>query len=491
MTLESLNLGIINLNREGNMKVQEPAREGFLYHLWANRQFAQKELKTVDGIPIEIREKGVHNTDAGPDFINALVLLDGRLLRGDVEIHPVAGDWYAHGHHQDPKYNNVILHVVTMDCPAQFRTIKENREYVPTLNLDDFLESPAEEIERQTEDLEKQLLAEKISCFLAESSEIAKRQVFDHYGLERFRQKTAQFTERRMTESWNQIFYEALLISLGYSKNRVPFANLAKRLPVDTQWQFIWNDSFDLAQSKCEAFLFGAAGLLVSNPKSDDAILDPETNEYKQSLARLWDEFPEKKRILPLKAHEWQFFRLRPQNYPTRRIAAAAKIIVNFMEDGFIETIHKTILACENDPAKCPKEIEALFTVKAGKFWSRHFSFDLSALGRQKADAKAGLLLGAERTRDISVNIVLPIMNSYALEIGDKRLSILIQEIYRTYPLSSDNEITRAMMMRIFSSVQIGKKLIISSSQQQALIHIQRHLCAAPECRNCLVDCST
>jgi hypothetical protein len=473
------------------MKVQEPAREGFLYHLWANRQFAEKELKTVDGRPVEIREKGVHNTDAGPDFINALVVLDGHLLRGDVEIHPVAGDWYAHGHQQDPKYNNVILHVVTMDCPAQFRTIKENRELVPTLNLDDFLESPAEEIEQEAEDREKLLLAEKINCLLAGCSKITKRQVFDHYGLERFRQKTAQFTERRLTESWNQIFYEALLISLGYSKNRVPFANLARRLPVDTLWQFIWNDSFDLAQNKCEAYLFGAAGLLGSNAKNDDAILDPEASEYKQRLTRLWDEFPENKRIVPLKAHHWQFFRLRPQNYPTRRIAAAAKIVVNFMEDGFIETIHKTILACENDPSKCPKEIETLFNVKAGNFWGIHFSFDLSALGRQKTGAKMASLLGTERARDISVNIVLPLMNAYALEIGDKRLSILIQEIYRTYPLSSDNEITRAMMKRIFSSVQIGKKMITSSSQQQGLIYMQKHLCAAPECRVCLEHCST
>ena len=121
-------------------KIKAPAREGFLYHLWLDRRFDGVDLQTLDGHSIEIVEKGVRNYDAGPDFLNALLRFGEQLERGDVEIHPLAGDWYAHGHHRDPRYNNVILHLVTMDCPASFRTIRQDGALIPTLNLDDYLE---------------------------------------------------------------------------------------------------------------------------------------------------------------------------------------------------------------------------------------------------------------------------------------------------------------------------------------------------------------
>ncbi|NIA29483.1 MAG: DUF2851 family protein, partial [Actinobacteria bacterium] len=131
-------------------KINEPAREGFLYKIWLDRAFGEL-LATVDGRKIEIREKGVRNFDAGPDFLNALILLDGGILRGDIEIHPIAGDWFSHGHHHDPRYNNVILHVVTMSCPPDFRTLRQDGQIIPTLNLDQFLEKTAEELENDPE----------------------------------------------------------------------------------------------------------------------------------------------------------------------------------------------------------------------------------------------------------------------------------------------------------------------------------------------------
>src|SRR3954452_17166926 len=45
---------------------------------------------------------------AGPDFRGAVLERpDGTLERGVVEVHVLARDWRAHGHHRDPEYARV------------------------------------------------------------------------------------------------------------------------------------------------------------------------------------------------------------------------------------------------------------------------------------------------------------------------------------------------------------------------------------------------
>lgn len=93
-----------------------------MQYVWQHRLWpATLSLATVDGRPVRIIHPGRLNTDAGPDFFNARILIDGRLWAGDVEIHVKASDWYRHGHHTDPAYSSVILHVVDFDDTAVTR----------------------------------------------------------------------------------------------------------------------------------------------------------------------------------------------------------------------------------------------------------------------------------------------------------------------------------------------------------------------------------
>ena len=69
-------------------------------------------LETTDGRLVEVIDPGLHNRNAGPDFFNAKVKINGTLWVGNVEIHDKSSDWYVHGHDRDAHYNNVVLHVV-------------------------------------------------------------------------------------------------------------------------------------------------------------------------------------------------------------------------------------------------------------------------------------------------------------------------------------------------------------------------------------------
>jgi len=109
--------------------------EALLHYAWQHRFFLPEPMRTTDGLPLEIIDTGLHNHDAGPDFFNAKIKIDGQLWVGNVEIHDRSSDWYRHGHETDENYNNVVLHVVRMaDCPvetASGRTLPQWEMAVP------------------------------------------------------------------------------------------------------------------------------------------------------------------------------------------------------------------------------------------------------------------------------------------------------------------------------------------------------------------------
>src|SRR5512136_2514952 len=92
--------------------MQEPVlSEHDLRHLWEHRLYNPVGLRTADGESVTVFSPGSPNYDSGPDFTDALIRIGTILFRGDVELHVYAGDWAAHRHHLDTRYNGVILHV--------------------------------------------------------------------------------------------------------------------------------------------------------------------------------------------------------------------------------------------------------------------------------------------------------------------------------------------------------------------------------------------
>ena len=71
-----------------------------------------KEIITTDGRSLRVLYPGRPSPHVGPDFRDAILATeDGELIRGDVEIHLRQRDWTGHGHHIDPRYSGVVLHV--------------------------------------------------------------------------------------------------------------------------------------------------------------------------------------------------------------------------------------------------------------------------------------------------------------------------------------------------------------------------------------------
>ena len=101
--------------------VDEKVSERMLTEIWRRQLVDQKNLLTSEGRKVQVISPGRRNNDRGPDFLDAAVAVEGvGMLRGDVELHVRARDWWAHGHHRDRNYDGVVLHVVMWegDCPS-------------------------------------------------------------------------------------------------------------------------------------------------------------------------------------------------------------------------------------------------------------------------------------------------------------------------------------------------------------------------------------
>lgn len=109
--------------------------EQFLYYIWQYRLQGKKLIATT-GEEIEILKPGYRNTDAGPDFTEAMLRTGTEVWAGNIEIHLKTSDWYKHHHEHNRQYSNLILHVVyENDLPGGEPTT------CPTLELKPYIDT--------------------------------------------------------------------------------------------------------------------------------------------------------------------------------------------------------------------------------------------------------------------------------------------------------------------------------------------------------------
>ncbi len=69
--------------------------------------------RSENGRQFQVLSPGRINRHEGPDFLAIALFIGGEVLIGNAEFHREASDWHSHNHSDDPRYTNVILHVIT------------------------------------------------------------------------------------------------------------------------------------------------------------------------------------------------------------------------------------------------------------------------------------------------------------------------------------------------------------------------------------------
>ncbi|PID56239.1 hypothetical protein CSB45_11955 [candidate division KSB3 bacterium] len=299
--------------------------ESVLSRIWEEQRLRPDGLMTSEGLPVQIVRRGCKNTDNGPDFTHALIRIGSQLFEGDVELHLHRSSWHAHGHDRDPAYNRTILHVVFWDDPRgrNLPVYTADGTRVAHLLLQNSLAFPVEVLQRIFAARDERQKADYEDC------QARLRYVPDEQLLERLQQlgrkrlydRAGRF-DLRLNEcgDFQQLLYEALCEGLGYSSNKEPFLRLARLLPLDTILSHLPDHGGSPGRSLpwIQAMLLGAAGLLPDCPEDDD----PESHSYISEMLSLWNMLRPCLDIDVMPAEAWHFFRLRPSNFPTRRLAA-------------------------------------------------------------------------------------------------------------------------------------------------------------------------
>ena len=284
-----------------------PLSEADLVRLWEGQRFPPQALVGRDGLPLRVVFRGRPCAGGpGPDFRDAVIATaSGQELRGDVELHVLASAFRQHGHHLDPAYDNVALHVVFWDDGGD--TVLASGRRAPVVALAPWVAQRAEELSRWL--CQPALWQEPCRTASQRLGAEAIAATLDGAGDRRLQEKAVAFRAALAEEDAEEVLYQGLLEALGYSQNREPFRRLARALP--------WRE--------LQRTIRGA-------PPSGRAVT------IRRRLADAAEGLP------------WQASSLRPANHPQRRLAGLAHLAERFAEGGLLAGLLALVRSVEGDP---------------------------------------------------------------------------------------------------------------------------------------------
>jgi hypothetical protein len=491
--------------------------ERFLRQLWKHQLFDRTDLQIFDGRPVEIIAPGKLNPDSGPDFLGARVRIGGVLYAGNIELHRSVTEWRNHGHHRDPLYNRVILHVVLHTPPEHSVQRTKNRRGIPLLVLERYLRSSYHHlwsamIERERAERTFTLPCAGNNGSGADSEKI--QQWLRRLALERAELKIRRFDERLkelVTESrfriaeppsryddppfglnpeelpppvpvysqrdfaklclWEQLLYEGVLQALGFSKNQDPMRKLAQNLRLTTLRRAIAGKCDEEAVALAEALLFHASGLLSAPMTGFDQQSREQIRHYRTLVKEVHPVYLGE----TLHRTEWKFFRLRPENFPTLRIAGAARMFARLARQEMFREIIRDMKNESLSSAAIYKAIRALLLVPSEGFWNLHYRFG------ELGTSVIRHLVGPSRAEDIIINAVIPVCLLYARIFRDTALRRRILELFEQSPPTPANEILSSMEPHLLRhSVTIEGAFL-----QQGVMQLYKQYCMEQRCGEC------
>ena len=433
--------------------------EPFVAWLCESRAFRSPWLTLEDGSRLRVVFAGRRWGAPGPDYRGAVLERpDGSLVRGDVEVHPRAGDWRAHGHQCNPEYDGVVLHVVLEARGAAAR--RKDGSIVPSVALLGQL-GDSLEVLRARFALDPRV-ARREPPRARDEHELAA--LLDAAGLARFQARAAVLEPDLSWASPEQVLYRELLVALGYATNKDPARRLAEALPYAELAASLWTRGPERRAEAAQALLLGRAGLL---PEVELPVPAGILREW----ALLDDRDP---RRLPRSA--WRLRLTRPDNHPTRRLAGLGLWVAGRLESGWVESLASLVRQASASPTL--RGLADPFCIRAeDDFWPFHFDF-----GRPTERARPWLV-GRGRALEIVVNVLLPGCFAFGQTRGDETLSAAALRCYQRLPATPENRVTSYMAEEIATG--LPRRLYRGAARQQGLLHLFHSWCAERRCDHC------
>lgn len=413
-------------------------KEDFLHYLWKFKKFRITGLKTIAGEDLLIISPGQYLERSGPDFFNAQIIINDQKWAGNIEIHLKSSDWYAHQHHLDKAYDNVILHVVWEHDSDIMRV---NNTTLPVVQLRDYVDRPLLETYRELSTPKNWIFCESqlhtIDTFIVENW---LEQLF-FMRLERKANVISSFLHETNFD-WEAVLFYQLTKNFGLNANGEAFCAIAKTITYQI-WRKESHDFINL-----EALLFGMAGLL------DGTFED----NYPKELQRRFNMLCQKHGLNPNESFAVEFFKHRPDNFPTIRLSQLASLYAN--KHLFANIIEATSIS----------ELRGIFSVSVSEYWESHYQFDRASPARKKNLSRAftDLLIS---------NTIVPLRFAYAKSRGIDDHQLLITLLKDLTP----------DMNAIIEKFSIYGLKASNAFESQALLELKNEYCNYGKCLGCAI----
>ena len=422
--------------------------EQLLHYCWKHKMWPIGELETTDGRLIEVIDPGLHNRNAGPDFFNAKVKINGTLWVGNVEIHDKASDWYLHGHHQDANYDNVILHVVGL-ADREVQTSKG--DFLPQMCL-----TVPPSVQENYEELLRTDAYPPCYRIIPALTRLTIHSWMAALQTERLEQKTIAIQERaRLANgSWEAAYFTTLARNYGFGINGEAFEEWAHHIPL----QAVDKHRDDLFQ--IEAIFMGQAGLLELEAVPERYQKEALNEGYFAKLRNEYQYLAHKFSLQPMDYKRWRFLRLRPQNFPHIRISQLANLYY-LRKAGLSELMECTDMA----------SLSEKLSTQVTPYWETHYTFGSESVRNAKHLSPFSINL-------LIINTCVPMLFAYGRhtsreELCDRAFDFLEQ-------LKAENN----HIIRMWQECGLEVK---SAGDSQALIQLKREYCDKRDCLRCRI----
>jgi hypothetical protein len=395
------------------------------------------------GDRIDIVQFGTWNREAGPDFSDAAISVNGgEPIRGSIEIDLLDRNWELHGHATNPAFEQTVLHVFVELSNREFFSRTKSHRNIPQIHID-----PAGLPDAFSDQIP---LARPGRCQapLKNLPEERVLTILDAAAQFRLQRKAARLRRKIDTHGRDEALFQEIAIALGYKENKLPFALLAQRLPLKI---------LRANPSDAEALLFGTAGFLQA-PDLD--IYARSTREYVRNLWDKWWPRRDDLQRLILPAKTWRLSGSRPVNHPQRRLASLSALVRNWST--FARIADKGNQNALGD----------FLSGLQHSFWNFHYT--LTA----KASTKEMALIGESRVAELLANVFYP----FAISAG--------QDVWNEFtklPSRLSNRRLATGATRLFGDDSRRGQFLKSVAHQQGLLQIYEDFCLQDnsDCAQC------
>ena len=413
--------------------------EEFLHFIWQFRLYSSQKLHATSGEEIVVLKTGSLNKNAGPDFTNAKLQIGETIWVGNVEIHLKSSDWFLHQHQFNGAYENVILHVVYEDDQQIYRT---DGTAIPVLIVKDLF--PAYLVDQY------ERLITSTNLFPCEKQihqveEFIIHNFLSRVMVERLVQKAVDVEQQlvRLKGDWDETFYHFVAKSFGFKVNAIPMEILAQSLPHQL---FARHKDHPL---QVEALVFGQAGFL------NQKFAEP----YPKELKREYTFLKKKYHLKSIDVSLWKFMRMRPQNFPTIRLAQFAALILASNH------LFSKVLMIKNH-----QNLQKLFeNLPVNSYWETHYHFNKNA-------TKVSLQLGKASIQHILINTLSLFLFVYGQKMDQYHFVTRAINLLESLPPENN------AIIKQYVDADVTVKNAFTS---QALLQLKKMYCNEKKCLNC------